>query len=205
MKAKLYGAVAPLLEHFLVCTLLLPSIVMAAADLTGRVELDSGVITPGTRGRAVLTIINNGPDRSAPVSSGSSFPGTVGFRTFGILGGVDTPPCVVRYTDFVPPPPQVTTIAASIVTLRELDPGDSISCVIYIETYPESPSSQRVRFGFGPTVNDPVPTNNEVFVTLRTGAELVALPTFVSFGLGLLLSLMVAIGLLRLHKPWGAR
>jgi hypothetical protein len=72
--------------------------------------------------------------------------------------------------------------------------------VAYIATYAESPNVQTIRFDFGPVAQDPVPTNNEVFVTVRTGAELVALPTFIDFGFGLLLSLMVAIGLLRLHK-----
>jgi hypothetical protein len=176
----------------------------AVADIEGRVELPNGnFISPGSFVTARLTIKNNGPDRSDGATMGSVYFGTVGFRTIELVASPETPPCLVQYTIFIPPPvpPRPATVGAGVQTLLSgLAPGESFTCVVALGTYPEAASNLRVRFGFSPVVDDPNPSNNEVFVNIQTRLEPVAVPAFSWIGTATLLLGFVAIGLVRLNE-----
>ena len=153
----------------------------AAADIEGRVEFPNGTfIAPGSFATARLTIKNNGPDFSDGATMGSVYFGTVGFRTIELVASPETAPCLVQYTIFIPPPipPRPATVGAGVQTLLSgLAPGESFTCVVAIGTYPEAAANLLVRFGFQPTVDDPNPANNEVFVNIQTRIEPIAVPT----------------------------
>jgi hypothetical protein len=189
------------MKYFLLtCLLILPVLSMASADLTGRVEIDSEVIPPGTLGRAVITVINNGPDPLMIATSGTTYRAAVGFRTIGVFAGPDTPPCIVRYSDFTLPPPQGSRVVVTISPFRELLPQESFRCVVYLETYPESPDVQRIRFSFSPSEDDPIPDNNEAFVTIRKSAEIVQAPTYSGLSLALLAVSILGFGVSASNK-----
>jgi hypothetical protein len=143
----------------------------AGADLRGEVIVRGGnTVPPGTIARVVLTATNFGPD-ATPRAPGmaAAFTPNVGFRKFAIVPVPETAPCELRYIDFVAPPGQLSSVGASISTQNVLEPSESVTCVVGLITYPESPAEQIVNFGFAPTVGDPDPVNNIVGVLIRTG------------------------------------
>lgn len=171
----------------------------AVADIEGRVEFPNGTfIAPGSFATARLTITNNGPDPTDTAAMGSVYFGTVGFRTIELVGFSETPPCLVQYTIFIPPPipPRPATVGATVKRLVDgLAPGESFSCVVAIGTYPEAATNLRVRFGFSPFDDDPNPNNNEVFVNIQTRAEPVSVPMLSWIGLSALFIGFSFIGL----------
>jgi hypothetical protein len=147
-----------------------------AADISGRVEIENGgFIPPGTFSRAVLTITNNGPDDTETVGVGTIYIANVGFRTIGLIPTDETPPCTVNYMDIGLPPPGLITISVNIFANRTLAAGESVSCVVAINTYPESPAIFQQRFNFGISDTDPNQSNNLVNVTITT-RPVVSLP-----------------------------
>lgn len=143
----------------------------ARADLAGEVTVLSGTtVPPGTIARVVLTATNLGPD-ATPRAPGmaAAFTPNVGFRNFAVVPVPETAPCEIRYIDFVAPPGQLSSVGASISTQNMLAPSESVTCIVGLLTYPESPAEQIVNFGFAPTVGDPNPVNNIVGVIIRTG------------------------------------
>ncbi len=189
---------------FAIAALVAATEAWAVADIEGRVEFPNGTfIAPGTFATARLTIKNNGPDVSDGATMGSVYFGTVGFRTIELVAVPETAPCLVQYTIFIPPPipPRPATVGAGVQTLLAgLAPGESFTCVVAIGTYPEAAANLRVRFGFQPFVDDPNPSNNEVFVNIQTRAEPVAIPMLSWAGLAALLLGFVFIGRARLNE-----
>lgn len=161
---------------FLLC---LPRVCLALADLEGFVQIIGGTtIPPGTIARAIITVKNNGPDIQKNAVAGTVFFGTVGFRTLGLVRLPETAPCLVQFDVFVPPPiPPIrpATVVATLQTLTDLTAGQSVSCVVGLITFPESPTVFRHLFSFGFLENDPNPQNNEVFVEIRTRPDPVVL------------------------------
>lgn len=136
----------------------------AVADIRGEVHFpDGNVILPGTVGRLVFTVYNDGPDIALGTGGGSVYFTTPGFRTFELFPLASTAPCEVVYIDFNPPPPQPVSDGVAIQTRRDLGPGESATCEVGISTFPESPTPTVIRFGFGPLSGDPDPSNNQVF------------------------------------------
>lgn len=176
----------------------------ALADIEGKIEIIGGnFIAPGTVARAILTIKNNGPDIEKNVVMGAFFFGTVGFRTVSVVRVSETAPCLLQFDVFVPPPVpplQPSTVVATIQTLQDLRAGESTSCVVGLVTFPESPPVVRQRFSFGFLENDPNPLNNEVFLVIRTKADVLPIPTTSTFGnIGLALGIFLLV-LPLLHK-----
>lgn len=173
-----------------------PGTVQALADVEGTIQITGGnFIPPGTVARAVVTIKNNGPGIETNALAGTFYSATVGFRTVGVVRIAETAPCLVQYTDFIAPPPQPSTIAVSIKTLQNVNAGESISCVVGLVTFPESPAAFRHRFNFGFLENDPNPQNNEVLVEIRTRADpiVLSIPATSIFGnMGLVIGLLLA-------------
>lgn len=152
----------------------------AAADITGSVAIENdGHIPAGTQARAILTIKNNGPDglSSDFAGMGTSYAATVGFRTLGLFPTKETAPCTVNYMDFTLPPPGLSTIGVNIFANQPIPPGESVSCIVNLTTYPESPAFFIQRFSVGFLDDDPDPTNNIINVPIRTRmATTVAVP-----------------------------
>jgi hypothetical protein len=172
----------------------------AAADLAGSVEITPGTfVPPGTTVRVALTIRNNGPDVVDGAGMGTTYRPNVGHRTIEIFPSAETPPCKVRYTDFTLPPPQLSLIGVDVLPANTLlQPGESVTCVVSMSTYPEAPATFTQRFVFLLLDGDPVPGNNIVDVLIRTRLqETVVLPT--RSWLGLLLLLAAAIALAAPH------
>lgn len=192
-------------SFWLIFLLSFPSISFAAADIEGSVEIIGGNTIPaGTIARAIITVKNNGPDIQQHAVAGTFFFGTVGFRTLGVVRLPETAPCLLQFDVFVPPPvPPIrpATVFATLQTLTNLSAGQSVSCVVGVVTFPESPSVFRHRFAFGFLEDDPNPQNNEVFVQIRTRADPFVLPipaTSWHANVGLALGLLVlGCGVLR--------
>lgn len=185
----------------LLCLALTVSHAFAAADIEGRVELPSGnFVAPGAVGKAVLTIKNNGPDAAETSAVGTVYFGTVGFRTIELVSVSETPPCLVQYSVFVPPPipPRPATVSATVQTLRGLAPGETFSCTVGLGSYPEASSLLRVRVNFVSEQDDPNPSNNEVFFDIRTRAELISVPAVSNVATALMILLLLACGVRQL-------
>jgi hypothetical protein len=65
---------------------------------------------------------------------------------------------------------------------------------VYIETYPESPEVQSIRFGVSPVEDDPQPNNNEAFVTIRKSAPVISAPTLGWSALGFMMLSFLIVG-----------
>lgn len=144
---------------------------IAASDLRGQMALpDGSIVAPGSVARLVLTVTNLGPDATpGNPGMGTVFTPNVGSRNFAILRLPETAPCAVNYIDFVAPPGQLSTIGVSISVGRVLQPSESATCVVGLQTFPESPGIQAVGFSFGPISDDPDLSNNRVSLQVRTG------------------------------------
>jgi hypothetical protein len=178
----------------------------AAADVRGEVGFpDGNIIPPGTVGRMLVRIINVGPDTVLFAGAGTYYTSNMGFRTFDLFATGATSPCVVVYTDFPLPPPELSTIAASVQVTVNLAAGDSVTCEVGLTTFPESPASFTFQLAFGPLDEDPDRLNNFVFPQVLTGAPpaQVQRPTTIPAGTPwtwlLLGSLVLAAARLRLR------
>jgi hypothetical protein len=190
----------------LILSVLVASAAQAVSDLEGRVEIENGAYIPaGTNARAVLTLINNGPDAiiSDFAAMGTFYVPNVGFRTIELIPSVETSPCTVHYMDFTVPPPQLSLISVVVLANRPVPPGTSVSCVVNLSVYPEAPSSFVQRFSFTWLDDDPNPANNVVDVLIRTRLpQSVSLPTHSRLGMFLLLTAAVALAASRLRKSF---
>ena len=170
-----------------------PDRARASFDLVGNIEISTGnVIRPGNLALATLTITNNGPDVAQDVGFGTFYWATVGYRTIEVFAVPESAPCSVRYTDFTLPPPGISALSVDIRPFQDLGAGESLSCVVGLTTYPETPPVIRQRFVFGAIGSDPIGNGDFIFVNISTGT---GIPAVSSLGLGLLALCMALIGM----------
>jgi hypothetical protein len=171
-----------------------------SADIEGSLIITTGnYLPPGTLGRMVLTIKNNGPDVALEVNAGTAYIPDIGYRTIEMFATAETPPCLVQYTDFNAVPPDLSRVVASVTPLVDLAPGSSISCVVGIITYPEAPAIITPPFGFGSGTSDPTPFNL-IYPIIQTRAS-VAVPASSPHILLLLTLAMLGAGIWAAHRP----
>jgi hypothetical protein len=171
-----------------------------SADVEGSLVITTGnYLPPGTLGRMVLTMKNNGPDIAQEVGAGTEYIADEGHRTIEMFATAETAPCLVQYTDFNDIPPNLSYIVASVTTLRDIQPGASVSCVVGIITYPEAPPVFSARFTFGSATPDPNHSNDRLFPVIQTRAS-VAVPASSRFAL-LSLALIALVSAMWSVKP----
>lgn len=163
---------ASLLNSYLCGALLLsPATVLAVADIRGEVSFPDGpVVPPGSVGRLVFTVTNDGPDTAVFVGGSSTFVITQGSRTYEIFQLASTAPCTMIFIDFFLPPPQLSSFGVSIHANVDLAPGESVSCEVGITTFPESPTPTIVTIGVGSTSPDPDRSNNVFYPAIYPSA-----------------------------------
>ncbi len=76
---------------------------------------DEAVIQTFQGTRITLTFTNHGPDDAPVVGAGTSFSQGFGSDGFVIFSILETPPCIINFTDFLPPPPAPVFWGASIL------------------------------------------------------------------------------------------
>ncbi len=181
--------------------LVAPSTAWALHDIAGRVEIASGnFVPPGTLARVALIITNHGPDTAPIVLAGTGYLTTLGHRTIELFPTDETPPCVVQYTDFSVPPPGISGLVASIKPFQELGPGESVTCIVGLITYPEAPATIFQEFGFGSIIDDSNLDNNTVIVPIHTRVAAVTVPSLSMLALLALASGLASFGFLALGK-----
>lgn len=168
------------------------------ADLSVTAALSTGNrILPGTSGRLILTIHNNGPGPAQATFLVSSFyllgPG----ESFYLFHAPEEPPCSMYFDDLAPLPGDPVILAATINHPGPIPAGQSVTCTIGIGAWSDAHGSTQLSFRVfhGSTgFVDPVSSNNAVSLDLEF--ESPSVPTTTTTGALLLLMLL---GLMSIH------
>lgn len=168
------------------------------SDLSLSAALTTGTrILPGTSGRLILTIHNNGPNPAPAVGVVTSSylfgPG----ETFYLFHAPEEPPCRLDFDDFAPLPGNPAIIVAYASHPGPIPVGGSVSCTLGIGAWPDARGSTYLTLrvanaavGFA----DPDPSNNVVSYLLEF--EPPSVPATTVTGAVLLLLLL---GLMSIH------
>lgn len=138
------------------------------ADLEVDLEIDSTRVQAFERVSAELTFTNHGPDDLPSIGAGTGFSQGFGTDTFAVFAMSETPPCIINFTDFLPPPPSPGFWSATVIPQPSaLSAGESRSCVIGVFAHSlVAGESVDVFFVSGAGIDDPNPDNNNPVVTL---------------------------------------
>lgn len=151
------------------------------ADLEVVLEIESTSIQAFERVRAVLSFTNHGPDDLGSVGAGTGFSQGFGTDTFAIFATSETAPCLIHFTDFLPPPPSPGFWSANVILQPSaLAAGESRSCVLGIYAHSlVAGETVDVFFVSGAGIGDPNPDNNNPVVTLDVYRPLADLETII--------------------------
>ncbi|HRQ66271.1 MAG TPA: hypothetical protein PKZ76_15650 [Xanthomonadaceae bacterium] len=118
--------------------------------------------------RITLTFTNHGPDDAPTVATGTSF--SQGFMgdSYVLFAVPETPPCIINYTDLLPPPPAPIFWSATVLPQpASLPAGESVICIVGLYVHPLLAGTQvEVPFNSIAGLDDPNPDNNNPVVTL---------------------------------------